>query len=199
MAKAKTAYACTECGGTSSKWQGQCPQCGAWNTLVETIAATPSSRFLALAGAPSAVRAAGDRRDPGQRAHGDRHRGIRPRARRRAGVRRRGAAGRRSGHRQVDPAAAGDGGARDVGQARPRALRHRRGIGRAGGAPRAAPRAGQRRGRAAGRGAASGDRRRDPRRCSPASSSSIRSRRSIPKRWSPRRAASRRCASAPRS
>jgi DNA repair protein RadA/Sms len=56
MAKAKTAYACTECGGTSSKWQGQCPQCGAWNTLVETIAATPSSRFLALAGAPSAVR-----------------------------------------------------------------------------------------------------------------------------------------------
>ena len=56
MAKAKTAYACTECGGQSSKWQGQCPHCGEWNTLVETIAATPSSRFQALAGAPSAVR-----------------------------------------------------------------------------------------------------------------------------------------------
>jgi DNA repair protein RadA/Sms len=56
MAKAKTAYVCTECGGTSSKWQGQCPNCGVWNTLVETIAATPSSRFQALAGAPSAVR-----------------------------------------------------------------------------------------------------------------------------------------------
>ncbi len=56
MAKAKTAYACTECGGQSSKWQGQCPNCGVWNTLVETIAATPSSRFQALAGAPSAVR-----------------------------------------------------------------------------------------------------------------------------------------------
>jgi DNA repair protein RadA/Sms len=56
MAKAKTAYACTECGGQSTKWQGQCPHCGAWNTLVETIAATPSSRFQALAGAPSAVR-----------------------------------------------------------------------------------------------------------------------------------------------
>ena len=39
MAKAKTAYVCTECGGTSSKWQGQCPNCGVWNTLVETIAA----------------------------------------------------------------------------------------------------------------------------------------------------------------
>ena len=57
MAKAKTAYVCTECGGQSSKWQGQCPNCGVWNTLVETIAATPSSRFQALAGAPSAVRA----------------------------------------------------------------------------------------------------------------------------------------------
>src|SRR6476646_5822586 len=56
MAKTKTAYVCTECGGQSSKWQGQCPNCGVWNTLVETITATPSSRFQALAGAPSAVR-----------------------------------------------------------------------------------------------------------------------------------------------
>ncbi|HEX3631876.1 MAG TPA: DNA repair protein RadA [Casimicrobiaceae bacterium] len=56
MARTKTAYVCTECGGQSSKWQGQCPNCGVWNTLVETIAATPSSRFQALAGAPSAVR-----------------------------------------------------------------------------------------------------------------------------------------------
>ena len=53
MAKAKSIYACTECGATSSKWQGQCPGCNAWNTLVETIAEsdTPSSRrFAALAG-----------------------------------------------------------------------------------------------------------------------------------------------------
>src|SRR6202521_2214711 len=57
MGKAKTAYACTECGGTSSKWQGQCPHCGVWNTLVETIAATPASRFQALAGGASVVRA----------------------------------------------------------------------------------------------------------------------------------------------
>jgi DNA repair protein RadA/Sms len=57
MAKAKTAYACTECGGTSSKWQGQCPHCGVWNTLVETIAATPASRFQALAGGANVVRA----------------------------------------------------------------------------------------------------------------------------------------------
>jgi DNA repair protein RadA/Sms len=57
MAKAKTAYACTECGGSSSKWQGQCPHCGVWNTLVETIAAPPASRFQALAGGANVVRA----------------------------------------------------------------------------------------------------------------------------------------------
>src|SRR5216683_470832 len=57
MAKAKTAYACTECGGTASKWQGQCPNCGVWNTLVETIAVTPASRFQALTGGANVVRA----------------------------------------------------------------------------------------------------------------------------------------------
>ena len=57
MPKAKTAYSCTECGGQSSKWQGQCPQCGAWNTLVETIAAPRATRFQALAGGANPVRA----------------------------------------------------------------------------------------------------------------------------------------------
>jgi DNA repair protein RadA/Sms len=38
MAKSKTTYACSECGGESPKWQGQCPHCGAWNTLVEGLA-----------------------------------------------------------------------------------------------------------------------------------------------------------------
>ena len=38
MARAKTRHVCTECGGESPKWQGQCPHCGAWNTLVETLA-----------------------------------------------------------------------------------------------------------------------------------------------------------------
>lgn len=35
MAKAKTAYVCTECGADTTKWQGQCGNCGAWNTLTE--------------------------------------------------------------------------------------------------------------------------------------------------------------------
>jgi DNA repair protein RadA/Sms len=38
VAKAKSVYSCTECGGQVLKWQGQCPHCQAWNTLVETIA-----------------------------------------------------------------------------------------------------------------------------------------------------------------
>ncbi len=50
MAKSKTVYACTECGGQSPKWQGQCPSCLAWNTLVESIAEpVSSSRFSPLA------------------------------------------------------------------------------------------------------------------------------------------------------
>jgi DNA repair protein RadA/Sms len=40
MAKAKTVYVCTECGAAEPKWQGQCPSCMAWNTLVESVAET---------------------------------------------------------------------------------------------------------------------------------------------------------------
>ncbi|MEO6897858.1 MAG: DNA repair protein RadA, partial [Caldimonas sp.] len=38
MAREKSIYVCTECGGTSAKWLGKCPQCEAWNTLVESVA-----------------------------------------------------------------------------------------------------------------------------------------------------------------
>ena len=37
MAKAKTAYVCTDCGAEHNKWQGQCMECGAWNTLSEFV------------------------------------------------------------------------------------------------------------------------------------------------------------------
>ena len=43
MAKAKTIYTCTECGASEPKWQGQCPSCMAWNTLVESIDETSAS------------------------------------------------------------------------------------------------------------------------------------------------------------
>lgn len=35
MAKAKTAFVCSDCGSDYAKWQGQCSDCGAWNTLSE--------------------------------------------------------------------------------------------------------------------------------------------------------------------
>lgn len=41
MAKARKAYLCSECGAHSVKWAGQCPDCGAWNTLAETAVAAP--------------------------------------------------------------------------------------------------------------------------------------------------------------
>ena len=52
MAKKKTAYVCTDCGSDHSKWQGQCSDCGAWNTLQEFVvsAAKTPSRDASLGG-----------------------------------------------------------------------------------------------------------------------------------------------------
>lgn len=36
MARVKTAFVCTDCGAHAVKWQGQCPECGAWNSLGKT-------------------------------------------------------------------------------------------------------------------------------------------------------------------
>ncbi len=49
MAKDKTLYVCAECGGQTTKWQGQCPHCLAWNVLSETVAEIKPRRFQALA------------------------------------------------------------------------------------------------------------------------------------------------------
>ena len=52
MAKQKSIYSCTECGAQVPKWQGQCPSCNAWNTLVETVFEAPKAgahRFESLA------------------------------------------------------------------------------------------------------------------------------------------------------
>ena len=52
MAKEKTSYICTECGGSTPRWLGKCPHCEAWNTLIETVAESASGvrhRFAPLA------------------------------------------------------------------------------------------------------------------------------------------------------
>ncbi len=53
MAKTKTVYFCTQCGGETPKWQGRCPACGAWNTLQEHIErpAAPGRAAVASVGA----------------------------------------------------------------------------------------------------------------------------------------------------
>lgn len=40
MSKLSTQYVCQQCGYVSAKWLGQCPNCGSWNTLVETVVST---------------------------------------------------------------------------------------------------------------------------------------------------------------
>jgi DNA repair protein RadA/Sms len=62
MAKAKTTFVCTECGGESLRWQGQCPGCQEWNTLVEELAPkrggsrSPVSAGITAGGAPVRLR-----------------------------------------------------------------------------------------------------------------------------------------------
>jgi len=52
MAKEKNHYVCSDCGASSPKWQGKCPSCNAWNTLIESVAeshAPTKNRFASLA------------------------------------------------------------------------------------------------------------------------------------------------------
>jgi DNA repair protein RadA/Sms len=52
MAKSKEVFICQNCGASCPKWQGQCPACGAWNTL---IAELQSSNSRKSTGSPRAA------------------------------------------------------------------------------------------------------------------------------------------------
>jgi len=56
MPKIKIVHVCQECGHQTGKWQGKCPSCSKWNTLIEeTARAAPSSPSRQrIGGAPSA-------------------------------------------------------------------------------------------------------------------------------------------------
>ncbi|MEZ5451920.1 MAG: DNA repair protein RadA [Thiothrix sp.] len=60
MSKAKLQYYCTACGSLHSKWSGQCGDCGAWNTLEESVALpankSPQHRSGSYAGEQTAIR-----------------------------------------------------------------------------------------------------------------------------------------------
>lgn len=42
MAKSRTRFVCQNCGATQPRWMGRCPECGEWNTMVETMVEKPS-------------------------------------------------------------------------------------------------------------------------------------------------------------
>ncbi|HET7275097.1 MAG TPA: DNA repair protein RadA [Longimicrobiaceae bacterium] len=44
MAKTRTSFFCTDCGNETPRWQGQCPACREWNTLVEELVTPRSAR-----------------------------------------------------------------------------------------------------------------------------------------------------------
>lgn len=57
MARArKTAYVCSACGASSVKWQGQCPDCDAWNTLEQRVLA-PAAPARSAGQRPTELRA----------------------------------------------------------------------------------------------------------------------------------------------
>lgn len=60
MAKIKILYSCNDCGAEAPKWAGQCGDCGAWNTLVETASLPPASsrttRYAGFAGEAKGVK-----------------------------------------------------------------------------------------------------------------------------------------------
>ncbi len=62
MTKIKTQYICNECGATSPKWVGQCPDCNSWNAFEETVLAKKNGGVVnsILPIAPSVVRTLND-------------------------------------------------------------------------------------------------------------------------------------------
>lgn len=59
MAKSKTAFVCNDCGSDHAKWQGQCNDCGAWNTLAEIRLGPATGSGRVGAGAATSAKSAG--------------------------------------------------------------------------------------------------------------------------------------------
>lgn len=53
MTRTRVRHSCTDCGAQTPRWLGRCPECGAWNTLVEEVA-VPQAR-AASSPMPTAV------------------------------------------------------------------------------------------------------------------------------------------------
>ena len=55
MARKKTAYTCQKCDAVSTKWIGQCSECGEWNTLEETAIEEAPSTYQADQGSRRSI------------------------------------------------------------------------------------------------------------------------------------------------
>ncbi len=62
MAKTKVAFFCTECGNETARWQGQCPACGEWNSLVEELKPKKKVKSGGVGGGGAVARASGTAR-----------------------------------------------------------------------------------------------------------------------------------------
>lgn len=63
MSNKKTAYSCQSCGAIHFKWAGKCPDCGAWNSLVEEFAEGGASHFTRISEDKKSARASGKKID----------------------------------------------------------------------------------------------------------------------------------------
>jgi DNA repair protein RadA/Sms len=69
MVKSREIYVCDQCGADSLKWQGQCPSCGAWNSLKSFHAAKPvacgrSTNWVPGSATSKRIHDIGDRDEP---------------------------------------------------------------------------------------------------------------------------------------
>ncbi len=55
MAKTRTQYVCQQCGRKSAREMGRCPQCGAWNSMVEEVVLAPSAASRKVASGQSGL------------------------------------------------------------------------------------------------------------------------------------------------
>jgi len=51
--KTRISYVCQQCGKESPKWVGRCPECQAWNTMVETTLTRPATPRVSVRGEPA--------------------------------------------------------------------------------------------------------------------------------------------------
>ena len=49
MARRRVVHVCTQCGAKIAQWRGQCPDCGAWNSLEEGVEEASGGRSRAIA------------------------------------------------------------------------------------------------------------------------------------------------------